>query len=618
MSRKKLMIVISGIVAVVAVCLAVYWFFFMHGAPLKWEIDKRYSFSFNYKSKSFNHFVNPQGSDRKVSGNFKCDMAFSIYPLKKMDDGNVLAEFSFDRIGECFFLFNGDNLFANPAAISTIFTGRKAAIVLTPDGNITDTRFSKNEDQVFMSTVKLVASYVRTNASSVEVPVEHDQNGSYKAVYSKTKKDSATLITKKFDKYLTLLAFPSGITENRQDHNVNIIHTVEKRLLKNAKGSQKTAMYNQDKTLIFSLEMDFTLELTKVSDENNSIRLIGLSNMRSSGIGTVEISKETERKLQEQQTRNLTSTEMTDTLANFGFNGKIDDKKQFIWRAAAYLRLYPERTEDLIPLFNAEGFSSEGKILLMGLLTSSGHEKAQEVMRTLLSADAAKNDKLYPLLLQNISMLDNPDRQTMSFVENLYAQSKLSGKLESTTSLMVGSVAGKMMQQGDTLNGMRLNNTLLKDLDNAKTPDKAEKLLDALGNASIADNIKTAIEYSGSVNPRIRATVANVVRNVQTPESERLLLDLLDDKENIVKMQAVNTLGMYALKEEHLEHIKEKLRDDTLGPDQYYYVLGVLKKYEKSNSGIVEKSLVEMSRRPMHADLHSQVTNMLKNMREKK
>ncbi len=131
-------------------------------------------------------------------------------------------------------------------------------------------------------------------------------------------------------------------------------------------------------------------------------------------------------------------------------------------------------------------------------------------------------------------------------------------------------------------------------------------------------NIATAIEYSGSVNPRIRATVANVVRNVQTPESEKLLLDMLKDKENIVKMQAVNTLGMYALKEEHLEQIQKNLKDDILGPDQYYYVLGVLKKYEKSNSQIVQKSLEEMARRPMHADLHSQVTNMLKNMKEKK
>lgn len=82
--------------------------------------------------------------------------------------------------------------------------------------------------------------------------------------------------------------------------------------------------------------------------------------------------------------------------------------------------------------------------------------------------------------------------------------------------------------------------------------------------------------------------------------------------------QAINTLGVYALKEEHLEQIQKNLKDDTLGPDQYYYVLGILKKYEKSNSQIVQKSLEEMARRSMHADLHSQVTNMLKNMKEKK
>ena len=182
---------------------------------------------------------------------------------------------------------------------------------------------------------------------------------------------------------------------------------------------------------------------------------------------------------------------------------------------------------------------------------------------------------------------------------------------------MIGSVAGKLVKQGDTINGLRLNKILLEDLDKAQTPAKAERMLDALGNAGIDSNINAALPYSKSVNPRVRASVTNVVRNAQTPESEKMLLDMLDDKENIVKMQAVNTLGNYALKEEHLEQIKDKLHDDTLGPDQYYYVLGVLKQYEKVHPKIVEKSLIEMTRRSMHADLHSQVSGMLKNMRKK-
>ena len=336
--------------------------------------------------------------------------------------------------------------------------------------------------------------------------------------------------------------------------------------------------------------------------------------MKSSGIGTVEMSENTQRKILEQQTKGITSSEMLKTLREFGINGKIGDKQLFIMRTVAYLKLYPERTKDLIPLFNENGFSSEGKILVMGLLASSGDSKAQEVMRTLLKSDAAKTDELYPLLLQNISMLETPDSRTMDFAEKLYKTSKESGKFISSSSLIVGSVAGKMIKQGNTAEGMRLNSILVKDLDEAETPEKAEKLLNAIGNAGIAENVKKAAEFAESVNPRIRASVANAVRNTQTEESEKMLLNMLSDKENIVKIQAINTLAIYSLNENHLLQIKDRLHDNTLDPDQYYYLLGLLKKYTKSNPEIVKESLEEMSRHKMHPDLSSQVYNMLKKM----
>ncbi len=89
---------------------------------------------------------------------------------------------------------------------------------------------------------------------------------------------------------------------------------------------------------------------------------------------------------------------------------------------------------------------------------------------------------------------------------------------------------------------------------------------------------------------------------------------MLSDKENIVKIQAINTLAIYSLNENHLLQIKDRLHDNTLDPDQYYYLLGLLKKYTKSNPEIVKESLEEMSRHKMHPDLSSQVYNMLKKM----
>lgn len=613
MSRKKLFIVLTIILLAFGGVLV---YKILSSNPLiEWIPGKKYSFSLKYRSDSYNYFVNPGGTDEKIAGLFDCGMNFSFYPVRKLDDGNMLAEFSFDKIEKCSFMFNGKNLFDDRATIHALFLDRKAAFLLSPEGKISDIKFAKNEDQVFISTVKLVAAYFRTNTRPSKNKVfEQDQNGSYKALYSVDKTNDSREISKKFSEYLSLLAFPSGISEYMQEHSVSIAHVVENKMIKTGEGHQQTAVYNNENTLIFRFEMDFALELTGISDADKSSRLSDFSEMKSSGIGTVEMSENTQRKILEQQTKGITSSEMIKTLREFGINGKIGDKQLFIMRTVAYLKLYPERTKDLIPIFNENGFSSEGKILVMGLLASSGDSKAQEVMRTLLKSDAAKTDELYPLLLQNISLLENPDTITMDFAEKLYKTSKESGKLVSSSSLIVGSVAGKMMKQGNTAEGKKLNSMLVKDLDEAENPEKAEKLLNALGNAGIADNVKKAAEFAESVNPRIRASVANAVRNTQTEESEKMLLNMLSDKENIVKIQAINTLAIYSLNENHLLQIKDRLHDNTLDPDQYYYLLGLLKKYTKSNPEIVKESLEEMSRHKMHPDLSSQVSNMLKKM----
>jgi predicted alpha/beta superfamily hydrolase len=99
---------------------------------------------------------------------------------------------------------------------------------------------------------------------------------------------------------------------------------------------------------------------------------------------------------------------------------------------------------------------------------------------------------------------------------------------------------------------MRLNNKLKKVLEGTASVEEAEKMLDALGNAGIPSNITVAEEFRHSANPRVRASSANVVRNAQTEESEKMLFAMLDDDENLVKVHVINTLSVYKLDGEHV------------------------------------------------------------------
>jgi len=598
-----------------------YTHFFGDRNPLRWKIGTTYEYEFVYAGETVNSHLNPEGGTKDLSGKFDCTLRFSLTPVKRLPDGSFFSELAVVKVGACSFYFNGQDILENPEAREQIFMGRHAGVVHDGFGAVSDVRFRKNEDPVFVGTMKLIMAYFQTALSGKKKPPaeEWDQNGRYKVSYSYDGIGVGdTTVTKNIERYEELLAFPKQTKALEQRGTGSFRYQVKDALISEIKGTQDQTCAREGKD-IFLLKVNLKMTLVDVRRRGFDLdgALARLNELRSSRLGTVELNDEIKKKMYEQQARNLTVTEMLDTLRAYGTSGEIGDKKLFMWRMAGYLKRYPERTTDLAPLFNDPTFSSDGRMLIMGALASVGHPEAQTVMRQLLAGDTAKNDRLYPLLLQNISYLDTPDPQTVSFAEKLYDDALATNKLRSTASLILGAVAGKTTRGGDGIRGAMLNNKLVEELRKSATPESAERMLDAIGNVANSSNIAVAAEYKDSLNDRVRASVANAVRFTQTPESEQMLLDMLGDKSNLVKMNAVNTLSVYSLKKEHFEKIHENIKDGSLNPDQYLYLAALFRKNLAGNEDIIGNSLREMQKQQMPPQAASQIAGLLESLPKK-
>jgi len=592
-----------------------YDHFFGDRNPLRWKIGATYEYEFIYAGETVNSHLNPEGGSKDLSGKFDCTLRFSLTPVKKLPDGAFFSELAIVKIGACSFYFNGQDILENPEAREQIFMNRYAGIVHDGFGAVGDVRFRKNEDPIFVGTMKLIMAYFQTALPGKRKPPaeEWDQNGRYRVKYSFDGIGVGdTTVTKNIERYEELLAFPKQTKALDQRGSGSFRYQVKDALIAEIKGTQDQTCAREGKD-IFSLKVDIKMTLIDVRRRGFDLdgALARLNEFRSSRLGTVELNDEIKKKMYEQQARNLTSTEMLDTLRAYGTTGEIGDKKLFMWRMTGYLKRYPERAADMVPLFNDPAFSSDGRMFIMGALASVGHPEAQTVMRQLLAGEPSKQDRLYPLLLQNISYLDTPDPATVSFAEQLYNNAIATNKLRSTASLILGAVAAKEIAKGNGMRGTSLNNKLVEELRKSTTPESAERMLDAIGNVASSSNIAVAAEYKDSLNDRVRASVANAVRFTQTPESEQLLLDMLDDKSNLVKMNAVNTLSIYSLKKEHFEKIHENIKSGSLNPDQYFYLAALFRKNLAGNEDIIGNSLREMQKRPMPPQAASQIAGLL-------
>jgi hypothetical protein len=233
-------------------------------------------------------------------------------------------------------------------------------------------------------------------------------------------------------------------------------------------------------------------------------------------IGESAITDKAKKSMLQQQAKGMSKQEMLTTFKVYGRTGKIHDKSLFLWRSVGFLKLHPEMIKELIPLFEDSSISSEGRMLIFGLLASVGIKEAQSTMLALLNSETAKNDPYYPLMYQHLTLLGQPEKEVVQAVEQLYNSSKDGGEYKKEAAVSLGAVAYNLRENGQTTEADRLNDTLVSDLQSASSDIDKSTLLDALGNSGDDDNFNEIAPYSAKSNsPNVRASSLNALRRMK-------------------------------------------------------------------------------------------------------
>jgi hypothetical protein len=624
MKNKKKLITVSAIFAVFALSVILYLYY--KGTSGKflfnYKTGFRYTYSIHYKSETATSILSPDKTSEIeiISGKMDYDLDFVLRPVMQKDN-KVFIGFSFINMRNIYFLYSGENLFEDKRVQEEAYSGKEAFFAMDDKGVISDIYFFKGESILFKSAVKLFLGEIQIILKETLdewISFENTQYGKTESKYTFIKSAADKIILEK-----TRIAYPAvnnlTIDQRLTTQNANgkwEIFLDRSGHLQSFSGKEELTVTDRNGRNAFHLKTDFTLKLKSVEKDTATLQYEEnfFRKMTPSVIGTIEFDKKMEEEALKNRAKEMTRSEMLKTLKTFSEEGEIYNQQMFWWRVSGYLKLYPERSADLVDLFKEKGFDSKARLFIVGILASVGHSEAQKAMRDIIVSDEAKNDGLYVMMLQNFSLLENPDKGTVDLVKSIYddafAQKNI---IRAASSLTLGALAGRLNSDDNAAAAHTINEKLLLNLRYAEDDKEKEYLLDALGNTRIESNIKIASKFIDNRKDEIRASVANAVRNNQTPESENILFKLTQDDKTIVQRQALSALNNYRLEEDHFKKINEQIRSKKIGDNLYLDVVQLLMKYPDKIED--NKDMLEYMRdsAPYNTHLKARINSILKN-----
>lgn len=217
------------------------------------------------------------------------------------------------------------------------------------------------------------------------------------------------------------------------------------------------------------------------------------------------------------------------------FDGGAKHDRQFLVKAAAWLRLHPEDLPVLVAKFKQVG--DRGRGLILDVLAETGTPGAQKAMRDSLSIPLAPKE--FTSYVQRFSFVLAPDRQSLDF---------LTSKMRESTGAVValGSASKRLRDQHDEAGAREVNERLRSELRSAK-PEMRYAVVAALGNAARAESVPDLLAYSSDSDVRVRYEVASALRGIETPEARSGLLSLAVDKSSAVSQSAFGSLKQHQL-----------------------------------------------------------------------
>ena len=212
--------------------------------------------------------------------------------------------------------------------------------------------------------------------------------------------------------------------------------------------------------------------------------------------------------------------------------------------------LHPEACDEIAHAFVDPALGVRGRELATDVLAGAGSPRAQAALRAVLATPEAKADAgSYLRMLQRLTFVSKPTRETTAMLRDAYAQARAADHVDEAraAAYSLGAAAGHLAKLGDAA-GARENAAPIADaLKRAKSPDDERSLLAALGNAGLADDEPLVASFATNDDQGVRAEAANALRKIDSPEARATLEDMVDDRSSSVGRAAIESLGRQTL-----------------------------------------------------------------------
>jgi len=618
MKLNKIKISLAILILFLVAGAIFYYFSSNKGFSYEFRWKKGYSYIYTLKfRKAGNAMILSSTESGDVSpeqaggvASMETDIIFNIYDKK---DGFYYIGASFKDILHSEHRVSGRDIFKNGGERDAALLKRELLMKIDSSGNIVKFLHKKEESEFFVNIMRLVLSKLQVTISSeyredagiIKWKVDDKTpEGVFASQYEIEKITDENISLSKKNEFTKIKAvqFISKKYDVSTDSDFKIILSDEGYIDSiNGKEHLSATLSDGKKAYDFSHSVEFVFsELKKIEKKKNLYS--DVHNLENVSPDKMTPSKYLKEKLLKNQSMGMTSFEMLETLTNFSRTGEIYKKGLFMWRTIGFLKLHPEECIKLIPLFKKEGGDSESRLLMFGILASTGHKVAQDILMELIKSSEARSDKYYKMFLQNLSFVETPEKGIVAFVEAQYKNAKKSGNLFAPSALTFGAMVKRLGINGQEDEAKKFNDIIVADLLQAKTAKKKENLLDTLGNAAVKENISVVRKFMKDKNDRVRASVANSLRQTQSEDSEKILMKLMEDRSRVVQRQSIQVLQRYKLDKGHIDKVAADIKHGLISSDSYMDALNLLMAYPQYTESVKSSlRIMKKKREPQHS-----------------
>lgn len=545
-------------------------------APEK-GMDYVYDVRWTFESAASGVMANNGSQGLSFSQDFALDARLVLGALGPRDGLHLLSA-RFDELRTHRAQVLQADALADREAAATLLRGRTFWLTMSPRGEIASIFFEEGSPALFRQIARSVVSGLRVTLpqggedrwSAVEPGTSGDAAAEYERIQGSPRE-----VRRSVSAYRPLRGVPSWLLDGDQRGEAHTTAALgERGMIAQLSGSERFLLGKAPASFGWSSVSDF--QLIEVRPQGH-VQEFPSQKLAQTDLST-PIDEGDPRDHDRQLIKDLSPEKMSQILAGYA-GGPAP--QGFVTAAGALLRLDPTKLALVEERFLAASSSAHTRALALDVLLVAGTPRAQELLRKLLSSPQAREQGVFPRLLQRLALVRQPTEETARFAQEQARLALRSGQPSARKAALLseGALAVNLARGGDTKLAEELCGELRQGLRGAKNKEETLAFLGALGNARQPEDARAVAALRGDDDALVRREVAFALRHLDAPEARSALLELGKDAHPSVASSAYRAMAEQPLDAPFLNALADLIARGETNPAAHADLLSLLKNH---------------------------------------